>query len=1184
MRALRMPILLPVVWTGVCLAQADRGMIAGVATDAGGAAIPGVTVRATEVATNRAFNAVSNESGDFSLTSLPLGVYRVKVDKEGFQSVVHEGVRIDAGVTVRLDTKLALGAVQQTVVVSAEGGAQLQTDDAKVQNVVPDELIAGLPTVVAGQMRSPFDLAGITAQVNGGDQDFRIGGGQQGAFGVTLDGASANTNRAGSTTWAAVNAPSLDAITQFTVETNGFKAEFGRAGGGLVSFVSKSGTNQIHGTAFDFIRNNAFDARGFFNFVTPVYRQHDFGGTLGGPVVIPKLYNGRNRTFFFVSYEGFRNRVGGATTFAALPPKEFYDGDFRNAVSRTRNPDGSYIMYQVYDPATTRFDAERNQYTRDPFPENRVPQARFDGITRKVIDLVRPAMTGAFRTDVVPGTPQYWLENYWQRGTSVNPNDKLSFKVDHTLTDRHRLSAYYAYSKRTGVPGPSGPPGIPGIMNPYTSPRNTSPVWRGSWDATVSPRVHNRFFFGINNFKDSNLHLSEGGNWKDKICIPNAPDCNRNLPIFVIGDFPQWGGNGFNGSENPVYSFNDDISFTRGKHMFKGGYMYEYSPYVGLGQQNGAGLVNFTTAMTNLPAQSNRNVGGGMGFASFLLGLGGSTTIHTPRRVGMQWKYHAMYFQDDWRVTPKLTLNLGLRYEFNEPAVNDGDKCADFDPLAPNPGASGRPGALVFCGMGEGRIGRRSIPPGWYGGWGPRFGLSWMAMPRTVVRLSAGTSYAPVKSITGSGHFQGFALIQTFPDQTGGIEPVMKLDQGVPPWPKPPFIDPTFSNNADVDWWQGREANRLPQNWSWTLTVQRETKFNLLVEAGYSAIIGTHLVADLLEFNQVDINQLPANASIFTASGRALLNTTFGNSNRLVTNAGFQKPYREFPDNLTLARALKPFPQYNLVNTRNGGDHSGHSSYHSLILKVTRRFSKGLVIDSSYVFSKMLTDSDSMWGTDTSVDHYNRRLEKSLSGQDRTHEGKINYVYELPVGRGKPWLKKGFLAQTIGGWRIGSVHRYASGAPLAFGGQFGFPIIGNRPYISTYDGWRAPLTGNKFDPAVDRYFKTPTTATWSGDTATIVEEGFFPLQPRDRIGNMTRYNPKARNFPILNENVSLAKQFFLTKERRTSAELRFEAFNLLNRTQFGTPNTNLNDVANLGLVRSQANTPRRMQFALKFVW
>ena len=1178
-------LLLPLLCLTLA-AQTDRGAITGAVTDVVGAAIPGVSVIAVQLDTNLQFRAVATQSGEFVLPSLPVGAYRVTVELAGFKSFIHNRVMLEAGATVRLDTKLEVGSLRQAIEVTADV-TELQSDNAKIQNTMSDIMIEGLPTVVAGNMRSPFDLAAITAQVNGGDQDFRVGGGQAASFGVMLDGASGNTNRAGSTLWAAVNAPSLDAITQFAVETNGFKAEFGRAGGGLVTFVSKSGTNHYHGTAFDFIRNNAFDARGFFNSTTPVYRQHDFGVTFGGPVRIPRLYNGKDHTFFFFSYEGFRNRVGGVTTVGALPPPEFYKGDFRNAVSRTQNNDGSYIRYTVYDPATTTFDPVQKQYLRTPFPDNIVPQARFDPVSRKIADLLASTLTAGLRKDVIPGTPQYWLEDYWQSGTSINPNNKYSFKVDHSLNDMNHLSAYIAYSKRESVPGPSGPPGVPGIWNPFQKLADTAPVYRGSWDAVVNTHTHNRFYLGINRFKDSNYPLSQGGNWKDKICIRNVPDCNSNLPILNINDFPTFGGSGFNGSENFTYSFNDDLTWTRGKHVFKGGYLYELAPYVGLGQQAGAGNVTFTTAMTAQPAQSNRNIGGGLGFASLLLGDAGPVTINTPRRVGMHWRYQAMYFQDDWRIAPRLTLNLGLRYEFNLPAVNDNGQCADFNPTLPNPGAGGLPGALEFCGSGLGRIGRDSISPGWYKGFGPRLGLAWSPTAKTIVRASAGASYAPVKSISGSAHFQGFAQILTIPDQTGGLEPVFQLSEGVPYYPLPPFIDPTFGNNGSVDWWQGQEANRLPEMWSWTLTTQREIKSGFLVETGYSAMIGTHLVADLLNYDQININTLPPGLNVFTNAGRNLLNTTFDNKNQLVEQAGFTKPYPQFPDNFTLAQSLRPFPQYTAVSTINGGDHSGHSSYHSLILKVTRRYSSGLVIDASYVLSKMFTDADTMWANGpAALDHYNRRLEKALSAYDRTHDAKINYVYELPIGPGKHLLSRGILSQVIGGWRVGVTQRYASGVPLAFSGAFGFPsgTIGNRPYVTTYDNWRAPTKGDKFDPTVDRYFKTPTTANWNGDVAIITTQGFFPLQPRNQIGNMTRNNPKMRDFPVFNENVSLAKTFTLSRERRETVDVRFEGFNALNRTQFGTPNTNLSDAANLGLVRTQANAPRAMQFAVKINW
>jgi hypothetical protein len=552
----------------------------------------------------------------------------------------------------------------------------------------------------------------------------------------------------------------------------------------------------------------------------------------------------------------------------------------------------------------------------------------------------------------------------------------------------------------------------------------------------------------------------------------------------------------------------------------------------------------------------------------------------------MRWAYNAMYFQDDWRMSPRLTLNLGVRYEFNLSAHNDNGQCADFSPTTPNPGADGRLGALVFCGDGPGRSGDAILPKGWFGGVGPRLGFSWAAAKNTVIRGGAGASYAPVKSVSGSAHFQGFAQILTFPDQTGGITPVMRLSQGMPPWNVPPFIDPTFGNNGSVDWWQGQEANRLPEMWNWNLSIQRQLPGKWLVDAAYAAMVGTHLQTNLLNYDQIDINTLPANLNVFTNAGRTLLSTAFNNSNKLVQNAGYNIPYANFPLTSSLAQALRPYPQYTAVSTANGGDHSGHSSYHSMLIKVNRRIGSGLLVDASYVLSKSLTDSDSAWGSGVALDMYNRKLDKALSFYDRTHEVKLNWVYDIPVGKGKPFLNHGILARVVGGWRAGAVQRYASGVPVTLSGAFGFPggTITNRPYITSYDNWRPATKGNSFDPGVDRFLQTPTIANWNGDTPTVTSQGWFPLQVRNQVGNMTRTNPKLRNFPQFNENVTLSKTILFGKDYRREVDLRFEGYNVLNRTLFnGITNNNISST-NLGLVTAQANTPRALQMALKFIW
>src|SRR5260370_374716 len=302
------------------LAQSERGTIAGTVTDSSGAVIPGAKVTVTNEATNITLNFTTNEAGNFVAPSVSVGSYSVRVDQEGFRPYRKTGIAVDAATTVRADVQLEVGTAQQVVEVKAEA-VQLQAENAKSSATVTNKLVDELPLVVGGTLRSPFDLAQMTAESKqlGGDNGFILGGVQAAGYGTTLDGVSTNTTRALSQSWVAVNAPSLEAITEFTVDTNGFKAEYGHAAGGVMTFVSKSGTNDFHGSAYEFLRNNVLDANNFFNnargIARPIYKQHDFGASAGGPVWIPRLYNGRNKSFFFFAYEGFRNRAGapGAT-------------------------------------------------------------------------------------------------------------------------------------------------------------------------------------------------------------------------------------------------------------------------------------------------------------------------------------------------------------------------------------------------------------------------------------------------------------------------------------------------------------------------------------------------------------------------------------------------------------------------------------------------------------------------------------------------------------------------------------------------------------------------------------------------------------------------------------------------------------------------------------------------------
>ncbi len=1064
---------------------------------------------------------------------------------------------------MRLDIQLQLGAVSETVEVQAAAQV-IQTDNAKVSTQVQNKLVDELPLVVGGAMRSPFNLVQVAAEAKGDGQRMSIGGGQASAWDATLDGHTVGTNRSSDTAEAALNTPSVEALTEFTVDTNGFKAEYGQAGGGVMTFASKSGTNQLHGSAYDFLRNDAMDARGFFARTRSVYRQNDFGVTAGGPVVIPKLYNGRNKSFFFFSFEGFRNRVGAKASIFNIPTPEMFNGDFTNWV----DPNNRQIT--IYDPATTRPNPNGNGFIRDPFPGNIIPANRFSSVARQILGYAKdltPNRGG------VPGTSAYVRQNYIvTSGTMVTPTDKWSVKGDQMLGTKQRLSYLWNMTTYRNEPGAAGPPGLPGVLWSGQIQAWDTNASRLTHDYTISANIVNHASYFWNTFTKNSYSGATGGNWKDKVCIRNVVDCNVNFPTLNFTEFSTWNSATYNGTDQPSKSFKDDLSWIRGKHTLKFGFSWMDQNANGFGQQDISGRADFSFLNTSIPGNTSFPNSGGSSFASFLLGDAFLGRTETVRYVNQKYPYFGFYAQDDWRVTRKLTINYGLRYEFTLPPRSGTDEYSDLNPTRPNPGADNYPGALWFAGFGPGRENTRSLVPGWYGGWGPRLGFAYQLGDKTTIRAGAGRSFARVTAVQGSGHFAGFIGQYVFNNADQGVTPTFRLDQGLPPYTLPPSIDPAFSNGNDVDYWQGQEATRAPENLFWSFSVQREIARNTVVEAAYNANIGTHLQTRLLNLNQVPTRYLNQFVQQYGGDqALALLRADILSPQARAANIPI--PYPSFVNQRlrTVAQALRPFPQYQNVNTGDqNGDKSGHSTYHAMVLKLDRRFASGLTFNWNYVFSKLLTDSDNFFANTVTAaqDHYNRRLEKSIGAFDQTHVIKISTLYEFPFGPGKRWASRGFLSHVIGGWRMSAIQIYSSGTPVALTRNNPLPINNaqTRPIIDSYDNWRAPLKGDSFDPAVDRFFKPANQ---------------FPAQTNYLFGNATRYNPKVRGFWGQNENISVAKTFTLKENLRL--DLRGEAFNLLNRTIFGTGNSNLNSV-DFGVVASQVNTPRQLQVALKLYW
>jgi hypothetical protein len=1148
------------------LAQTERGAISGVVIDQTKAAVPGVAIKVVNAGTNAAANVVSSDSGTFSAANLPPGTYRIEATLEGFQTSIVEGIILTAGATARVDVTLSVGSRTELVNVAAEN-TTLQTEDARIATTVSNRLIDELPLVVGGAMRSPFDLISTVAEAKTGGgvgaTQVSLGGGQGGAFGATLDGVSVNTNRQADITETAFLTPSLEAITEFAVETNGFKPEFGQAGGGGITFASKSGTNVLKGSTYGFFRHDALDRQGFFEQTKGIYKQSDFGGSLGGPVRIPGMYNGTNRTFFFASYEGFYNQQGSNAAFRSVPTPEMWDGDFSNWV------DSQGRRITIYDPATTQPNPNGAGFIRSPFPNNRIPVERFSTVARQYIALARSVLVPN-RQGIAPGTFGYVNNNYVSEGRStIEKTNKFSFKIDHTLTTGHRVAYLFNRTNNGTRPGPNGATGLPQPFNDTQESTFDGDLHRVSWD-WVGSRMVNHLTVGVNTFNKNSFSPNVDLNWQDRVCIPNAVDCNQNMGAIQFTEFSTWGGASYNGTEQPRFTVKDDVTFTRGAHTVKTGFTYDRQQANGFGQQDIGGRARFSFLQTGLPGVTNFANAGGSSFASFLLGYANEGRTETIRYLQQIYPYYGFYAQDDWRLNKKLVINYGVRYEFTRPPVAGGDQYSDFDPARPNPAVNNHPGALVFAGAGAGQEDKRSLIPGYYGAWAPRLSAAYSLNDRTTLRAGVGRSFGRVTVIASSSHFAGFIGQYEFLNTDSGVTPTFFLDQGLPAYPLPPQINPSFANNTNVDYWNGKQA-LLPATYdTWTMSMQRELVRGMTLEVDYNGAKGSNLQGNLLNLNQVPLPVVNDLIARFGAAGAvALLNSQI--TSAAAVAAGIRPPYPNFTNpavqtNRSVAQSLRPFPQYATINTTaSGGDKTGESMYHAAVLKLTQRLTGGFLFQGSYTFSKLMTNADTFSGSSGSMDTAQPDLEYSIGRFDQPHSIKLSTLYELPFGAGRRWLKEGVLSQIIGGWRVAGIQIYSSGLPIGVTTSAPLPIFNgtNRPNVTGAD-WRAPLAGDEFNPLVDRYL----------DRAAFV-------QPVGQLGNAPRMNGAVRRPWNLTENVSVAKTITISNGLRL--DVRAEAFNVFNRVIWGAPDQNFNSTT-FGQITSQANSPRQMQVGVKLYW
>jgi hypothetical protein len=1191
-----------VVFSGssLLLAQTDRATLTGSVTDQSGALIPGATVTAIHTATNASRNVQTNATGEFVLPQLVVGDYNIKAEAPGFKSSTTTGVTLSPGATIRADIKLEVGQITESVSVSAQASL-IQTDTARVQTAVSPKFIEDLPLVVGGQLRSPLDLVSVVPEAKGGG-NITVAGGQEGGWDLTIDGFSATPAAPfEQRLWTMVNSPSVDALQEFAVDTNGFKAEFGHAGGGAFAFVSKSGTNQFHGNLYEFLRNDFFDANLWFNNAQnrkrPILRQHDFGGTVGGPVWIPKVYDGRNKTFFFYSMEKFRNRTGPRADQFTIPLPEMYEGDFSNW------KDANGVLLPIYDPTTTKLAANGTTYIRDPFPGNKIPANRFSQVAKNVLPLatMRPNLpdpTGRLnpnpRNNFVTTT-----------GSQTDPWDKWSMKGDQIFNSSNRIGFMYQKNRTQQLPI-GDPPGLPGALNATFQFGDTwTDVWRGTYDRNIGSNILNHITVGFNDWgqvrRAGDPSYNQG--WAPKIGLKNTGIPDLLFPRFNFDGYSPWGRDEYGGSYNKTAGFSDDLNWVKGAHTLKFGYQFQEDHYNGYGSHTASGSTTFQRGATSVPGDQTGNSGNG--FASFLLGWVGSAGLQTERFVSDQWKYHAVYAQDDWRVNPKLSVSYGVRWEYTPPTVEGWgpDYYMNFNPTIPNTFAGGRLGAVEFAGTGEGRTGTRSLYPAWPWGFSPRLGAAYTLNQDTVIRLSAARTFGSMKNTGGSSHWQGFIGEYSFTSPGNALlEPAFMLDNGFPSWPKPPFLNPAGvqPNNPAANttrFWQASDSGRLPEYYNWSLSIQRAIPGNMVLDLGYNAQLGRHLATNQVQINQIDPNvfldYVRRSGTDIDVARQFFQNTDINSP--AAAAAGFVKPFPNFTG--TVRQSLRPYPQFNdILTDGDGGDRSGSSTYHAMVVKWEKRYSSGLTFLNSYVFSKTLSDVGAANATGSStMTHYNRALNKAVAGNDQTHILKFSYSYELPFGKGKPFLAGGVGNAVLGGWRIAGIQQYASGTAMSLGTSYNpwaAVYAGNRVSVTSLEGWKNEnYTGDKFDPNADNWFDRSqilgcqATATF-GCGANILRDGVTDTPPssaaiyvaKNSFGNAPPRNPSVRSPWQLNENVTLSRTLRFGEGVRL--DIRAEGFNLLNRVRWGGPDTGINN-QNFGRVTSQGNTPRQIQLGMK---
>lgn len=1107
--------------TAIAWAQQDSGSMSGTVTDQSGAAVPSVTVTARNTATGLKTTAVTTDAGVFVFPSLQVGSYEVTVEQTGFKKLNRRNLEVRVAQRLTLDLQIEVGNVSESVEVTAQGPLLDTVTSEKGQNF-STKFMNTLPLFTGG-IRNAESFVTYMPGVNSYREVSISGSGGRGKE-VMIDGASLTIPESGGVVF---NFPGTEMFQEFKLVTAAYSAEYGRFGGGVETFVSKSGGNDIHGAAFWYARRDIFNANSWANNaagrVRPKERFNEAGFAVGGPVWVPKVYNGRNKTFWFMTYSRDMRPASISSVTSTVPTARMKTGDF------------SEIGRAIYDPATTVGNV------RQQFANNIIPVNRISAISKKFIDaLPNPNLPGVTNNLAFVNESRV-TDNVW------------SLKIDHAFTQNNRISYFHSLQDQnvantTSLPGPLGQ----GLGVNAQRPQN----FRVNHDLIVRSNFMIHTTFGFSRTQQEWDNPAQAG-FASQVGLKMPTDATPRIMFAGADGLTNWGvqdGKVNNGGQwNWTTHVSQNISWLTGKHEFKMGWDIRRLRTFAVDAAGTNGQFFFERAQTALPTATGTT---GHSFASFLLGAPNQltfTTLPVPD-VQIRYGYHAGYFQDNWRLSSKLTLNLGMRYEVPVGWHMSNYQISMVDTKLSNPAAGGLPGAMIFAGAGPGRTGTKRFYPTDFSNIGPRGGFAYKLADKTVVRGGFGIYYQTLGN-GGCGCNLGFGgppgnLI------ADGVNPAVIWDAGVPipQGAKPPFIDPGFgilsAGTLDV---MGADFGKAPRVYNWSLNVQHEVK-GFLIDIAYVGNRGRGLASSIF-LNQVD----PKYLSLGQLLRRRI-------DDPAVVAAGFTKPYAAFPNNQTLAQALRPFPQYFNVVDRNSGD--GQTWYDSLQVKGERRFGPWQ-LTASYVWSKSLgrlhyRQIFSQTQT-TPQNNYNLSDTKTLLPFDQPHVVNILNSFDLPFGKGRKFLGSSNRAvdTAIGGWTLGFIGRYVSAGPL----DIVAPNTLNAGTLFTQYK-KANLTGISIRTGIDRKTLDPNNPAirWFGCSPEAIASrpgAFqcaanstpFSIPGEFEFGKAAQFNSAFRNPPIFTENISIVKTFKITGDGRVRFVYRADIFNLFNRTNFGVNGT-----------------------------